>query len=120
MSKKKVMIRTLKNLGNVVAAILLLVGGIFGWIYSIASLLASKEDQPQVLKSSLLASLAGAVALVYAGVTYPGAAQDLWLILAPGFSATIWLFLGPNWGKKVNGGVGLGIAVGVLSYMMAA
>jgi len=111
------MIRTLKNLGNVVAAILLLVGGIFGWIYSIASLLASKEDQPQVLKSSLLASLVGAAALVYLA-TVNQAGEDLWLVLAPGFSATIWLFLGPNWGKKVNGGVGLGIAVGVLSYMM--
>ena len=107
-----------KKLGALAFGLALLIGGVFGWVYAIASLLSSEQDQPQALKGSFLASLAGAIALVYMGVTVPGAAQDLWLVLAPGFCASVWLFFGPNFGKKINGGVGLVVALGALTYML--
>ena len=109
-----------KKLGALAFGLALLIGGVFGWVYAIASLLSSEQDQPQALKGSFLASLAGAVALVYIGVTQAGAAQDLWLVLAPGFSASVWLFFGPNFGKKTNGAVALAVAVGVLTWMLTA
>lgn len=111
---------SIKKLGAVAFGLALLVGGVFGWVYAIASVLSSEEDQPQALKGSFLTSLAGAVALIFVGVNHSTVAQDLWLVLAPGFSASVWLFFGPNFGKKTNGAVALAIAVGVLVWMLTA
>lgn len=114
------MTKLIKDLSGIALMVMLLVGGVFGWVYSLATLVSSREDLPGVLKASFRGSLIGVIALVYLGVTYPDASSDMWLVLSPGFCASTWYLLGPEMDKKLKAGIGLAIASGVLVYMVIA
>ncbi len=112
------MTKLVKDLSGIALVVMLLVGGVFGWVYSLAILLSSRKDMSGVLKASFRGSLIGVVALIYLGATYPDASSDMWLVIAPGFCASAWYLLGPELDKKLKAGIGLAIVVGVLAYMV--